>query len=191
MIITGRRKRVVDGRDSRSGGATRCSTVLLPHAIPSTKVTIIPARFLCPMGRSASPSKLQAEEKQQTVTSRRILNDQIRGLLLGGGAAFAPKRDSRWTGPDTTGGRQRISEGATEHVAQDGLAEWGMSDAMGPAHLRPPKEEQIFSDAKSPRQKDYSEDTALKTTRKLEALFIFTDKLPSAHQRALMGARTS
>jgi cell division protease FtsH len=121
-------------------------TVLLPHADPIHKVTIIPRGMALGLTQ-----QLPADEKHNY--SRDYLNDQI-AILLGGRIAEEITMDSVTTGAGND------LERATE-LARRMVCEWGMSDAMGPLTFGK-KEEQIFLGREIAQHQDYSEDTALK-----------------------------
>jgi len=120
--------------------------VLLPHADPIHKVTIIPRGMALGLTQ-----QLPADEKHNY--SRDYLNDQI-AILLGGRIAEEITMDSLTTGAGND------LERATE-LARRMVCEWGMSDAMGPLTFGK-KEEQIFLGREIAQHQDYSEDTALK-----------------------------
>jgi cell division protease FtsH len=148
-------------------------TVMLPHADPIHKVTIIPRGMALGVTQ-----QLPADEKHNY--SRDYLNDQI-AILLGGRIA-----EEITNGGVTTGAGNDL-ERATE-LARRMVCEWGMSDAMGPLTFGK-KEEQIFLGREIAQHQDYSEDTALKIdhevkrfvmdnyTRAQEVLTAHKDKL--------------
>ncbi len=103
-------------------------TVLLPHADPIHKVTIIPRGMALGLTQ-----QLPADEKHNY--SRDYLNDQI-AILLGGRIAEEITMDSLTTGAGND------LERATE-LARRMVCEWGMSTEMGPLTFGK-KEEQIF-----------------------------------------------
>jgi len=119
--------------------------VLLPHADPIHKVTIIPRGMALGLTQ-----QLPVDEKHNY--SRDYLNDQI-AILLGGRIAEEITMDSLTTGAGND------LERATE-LARRMVCEWGMSDAMGPLTFGK-KEEQIFLGREIAQHQDYSEDTAL------------------------------
>ncbi len=128
--------------------------VLLPHAEPIHKVTIIPRGMA--MGVTM---QLPVDDKHNY--SRDYLSDQI-AILLGGRIA-----EELTTGDLTTGAGNDL-ERATE-LARKMVCEWGMSDAMGPLTFGK-KEEQIFLGREIAQHKDYSEDTALKIDHEVKKL---------------------
>ena len=142
MIISDAEKRVTAIHEA--GHALL--TVLLPHADPIHKVTIIPRGMALGLTQ-----QLPADEKHNY--SRDYLNDQI-AILLGGRIAEEITMDSLTTGAGND------LERATE-LARRMVCEWGMSDAMGPLTFGK-KEEQIFLGREIAQHQDYSEDTALK-----------------------------
>ena len=102
--------------------------ILLPHADPLHKVTIVPRGMA--LGLTMS---LPTDEKHNY--SKNYLVDQI-GILLGGRIA-----EEITTGNITTGAGNDL-ERATD-LARRMVCEWGMSEAMGPLTFGK-KEEQIF-----------------------------------------------
>jgi cell division protease FtsH len=142
MIVTEEEKRVTAVHEA--GHALLA--VLLPHADPIHKVTIIPRGMALGLTQ-----QLPVDEKHNY--SRHYLNDTI-AILLGGRIA-----EELTTGNITTGAGNDL-ERATE-LARRMVCEWGMSDAMGPLTFGK-KEEQIFLGREIAQHQDYSEDTALK-----------------------------
>jgi cell division protease FtsH len=142
MIVTEDEKRVTAVHEA--GHALLA--VLLPHADPIHKVTIIPRGMALGLTQ-----QLPVDEKHSY--SRAYLNDTI-AILLGGRIA-----EELTTGNITTGAGNDL-ERATE-LARKMVCEWGMSDAMGPLTFGK-KEEQIFLGREIAQHQDYSEDTALK-----------------------------
>jgi cell division protease FtsH len=137
-------------------------TVLLPHADPIHKVTIIPRGMALGLTQ-----QLPADEKHNY--SRDYLNDQI-AILLGGRIAEEITMDSLTTGAGND------LERATE-LSRKMVCEWGMSDAMGPLTFGK-KEEQIFLGREIAQHQDYSEDTALKIDQEVKRF------VTDAYQRA-------
>src|SRR5256885_7064493 len=113
MIISDAEKRVTAIHEA--GHALL--TVLLPHADPIHKVTIIPRGMALGLTQ-----QLPTDEKHNY--SRDYLNDQI-AILLGGRIAEEITMDSLTTGAGND------LERATE-LSRRMVCEWGMSDAMGP-----------------------------------------------------------
>ena len=137
--------------------------MLLPHADPIHKVTIIPRGMALGLTQ-----QLPADEKHNY--SRDYLNDQI-AILLGGRIAEEITMDSLTTGAGND------LERATE-LARKMVCEWGMSDAMGPLTFGK-KEEQIFLGREIAQHQDYSEDTALKIDQEVKRFV--TDNYQRAH----------
>src|SRR6187431_3480535 len=129
-------------------------TVLLPHADPIHKVTIIPRGMALGLTQ-----QLPADEKHNY--SRDYLNDQI-AILLGGRIAEEITMDSLTTGAGND------LERATE-LARKMVCEWGMSDAMGPLTFGK-KEEQIFLGREIAQHQDYSEDTAVRIDQEVRRI---------------------
>jgi cell division protease FtsH len=127
-------------------------TVLLPHADPIHKVTIIPRGMALGLTQ-----QLPADEKHNY--SRDYLNDQI-AILLGGRIAEEITMNSLTTGAGND------LERATE-LARRMVCEWGMSDAMGPLTFGK-KEEQIFLGREIAQHQDYSEETALRIDQEVK-----------------------
>jgi cell division protease FtsH len=159
MIISDAEKRVTAIHES--GHALL--TVLLPHADPIHKVTIIPRGMALGLTQ-----QLPADEKHNY--SREYLNDQI-AILLGGRIAEEITMDSLTTGAGND------LERATE-LARRMVCEWGMSDAMGPLTFGK-KEEQIFLGREIAQHQDYSEDTALKIDQEVKRFV--TDNYHRSH----------
>jgi cell division protease FtsH len=159
MIISDAEKRVTAIHEA--GHALL--TVLLPHADPIHKVTIIPRGMALGLTQ-----QLPADEKHNY--SREYLNDQI-AILLGGRIAEEITMDSLTTGAGND------LERATE-LARRMVCEWGMSDAMGPLTFGK-KEEQIFLGREIAQHQDYSEDTALKIDQEVKRFV--TDNYQRAH----------
>jgi cell division protease FtsH len=159
MIISDAEKRVTAIHEA--GHALL--TVLLPHADPIHKVTIIPRGMALGLTQ-----QLPADEKHNY--SREYLNDQI-AILLGGRIAEEITMDSLTTGAGND------LERATE-LARRMVCEWGMSDAMGPLTFGK-KEEQIFLGREIAQHQDYSEDTALKIDQEVKRFV--TDNYQRSH----------
>jgi len=129
--------------------------VLLPHADPVHKVTIIPRGMALGL-----TTMLPLEDKHNY--SRDYLNDQI-AILLGGRIA----EEITMNGAMTTGAGNDI-ERSTE-MARKMVCEWGMSDAMGPLTFGK-KEEQIFLGREIAQHQDYSEDTAINIDKEIRRI---------------------
>jgi cell division protease FtsH len=148
MIISEQEKRVTAVHEA--GHALL--TVMLPHADPIHKVTIIPRGMALGLTQ-----QLPIDEKHNY--SRDYLQDQI-AILLGGRIA-----EEITTGTVTTGAGNDL-ERATE-LARRMVCEWGMSVAMGPLTFGK-KEEQIFLGREIAQHQDYSEDTALRIDQEVK-----------------------
>ena len=148
MIISENEKRVTAIHEA--GHALL--TVMLPHADPIHKVTIIPRGMALGLTQ-----QLPIDEKHNY--SREYLEDQI-GILLGGRIA-----EEITIGSITTGAGNDL-ERATE-LSRRMVCEWGMSHAMGPLTFGK-KEEQIFLGREIAQHQDYSEDTALRIDQEVK-----------------------
>jgi cell division protease FtsH len=133
--------------------------VVLPHADPVHKVTIIPRGMALGV-----TMQLPVDDKHNY--TRDYLNDQI-AILLGGRLA----EEITMNGSMTTGAGNDL-ERSTE-LARKMVCEWGMSDAMGPLTFGK-KEEQIFLGREIAQHQDYSEDTAIRIDQELKR-FITTN----------------
>ena len=129
--------------------------VLLPHADPVHKVTIIPRGMALGL-----TTMLPLEDKHNY--SRDYLNDQI-AILLGGRLA----EEITMNGAMTTGAGNDL-ERSTE-MARKMVCEWGMSEAMGPLTFGK-KEEQIFLGREIAQHQDYSEDTAVRIDQEIRRI---------------------
>jgi cell division protease FtsH len=138
-------------------------TVLLPHADPIHKVTIIPRGMALGLTQ-----QLPTDEKHNY--SRDYLNDQL-AILLGGRIA-----EDITLGSITTGAGNDL-ERATE-LARRMVCEWGMSDALGPLTFGK-KEEQIFLGREIAQRSDYSADTAIRIDQEIKRF------VTEAYNRAL------
>jgi cell division protease FtsH len=159
MIISEQEKRITAIHES--GHAILA--VMLPHADPIHKVTIIPRGMALGL-----TTMLPIDEKHNY--SRDYLQDQI-AILLGGRIA-----EYLTIGSITTGAGNDL-ERATE-MARRMVCEWGMSDSMGPLTFGK-KEEQIFLGREIAQHQDYSEDTALKIDQEVKR--IVTEAYDRAH----------
>jgi cell division protease FtsH len=148
MIITENEKRVTAIHEA--GHALLA--VLLPHAEPIHKVSIIPRGMALGI-----TMQLPADEKHNY--SREHLEDQI-AILVGGRIA-----EEITLGSITTGAGNDL-ERATD-LARRMVCEWGMSRAMGPLTFGK-KEEQIFLGREIAQHQDYSEDTALRIDQEVK-----------------------
>ena len=129
-------------------------TVLLPHADPIHKVTIIPRGMA--LGLTV---QLPVEDKHNY--SRDYLEDRI-AILLGGRIA------EELTQGDITTGAGNDLDRATD-LARKMVCQWGMSEAIGPLAFGK-KEEQIFLGRDLSRRADYSPDTALRIDQEMTAI---------------------
>jgi cell division protease FtsH len=127
-------------------------TVVLPHADPIHKVTIIPRGMALGVTQ-----QLPLDDRHNY--SREYLEDQI-AILLGGRIA-----EEITNGQLTTGAGNDI-ERATE-LARRMVCEWGMSEALGPLTFGK-KEEQIFLGREIAQRQDYSEDTAIRIDQEVK-----------------------
>ncbi len=148
MIISDEEKRITAIHEA--GHALLA--VLLPHADPIHKVTIIPRGMALGLTQ-----QLPIDEKHNY--SRDYLNDRI-AILLGGRIAEEITMNSLTTGAGND------LERSTE-MARQMVCEWGMSDTMGPLTFGK-KEEQIFLGREIAQHQDYSEDTALKIDQEVK-----------------------
>jgi cell division protease FtsH len=126
--------------------------VVLPHADPVHKVTIIPRGMALGV-----TMQLPVEDKHNY--TREYLNDQI-AILLGGRIAEEITMDGMTTGAGND------LERSTE-LSRKMVCEWGMSDAMGPLTFGK-KEEQIFLGREIAQHQDYSEDTAIRIDHEIK-----------------------
>ena len=129
-------------------------TVLLPHADPIHKVTIIPRGMA--LGVTV---QLPVEDKHNY--SRDYLEDRI-AILLGGRIAEELTQD------DITTGAGNDFDRATD-LARKMVCEWGMSEAIGPLTFGK-KEEQIFLGRDLSQRADYSPDTRLRIDQEMTAI---------------------
>jgi cell division protease FtsH len=128
--------------------------VVLPHADPVHKVTIIPRGM-------ALGVTMQLPEGDKFNYTRDYLMDQI-AILLGGRLA-----EELTNGGMTTGAGNDL-ERSTE-LARKMVCEWGMSDFMGPLTFGK-KEEQIFLGREIAQHQDYSEDTAIRIDQEIKRI---------------------
>ena len=129
-------------------------TVLLPHADPIHKVTIIPRGM-------ALGATQQLPEDDKHNYSRHYLDDQI-AILLGGRVA-----EELTNGNITTGAGNDL-ERVTE-MARRMVCEWGMSDEIGPLTFGK-KEEQVFLGRDFAQSQGYSEGTAVRIDREIKRI---------------------
>jgi cell division protease FtsH len=149
-------------------------TVVLPHADPIHKVTIIPRGMALGLTQ-----QLPLNEKHNY--ARNYLQDQI-AILLGGRIA------EELTIGDVTTGAGNDLERATD-LARQMVCEWGMSDAMGPLTFGK-KEEQIFIGREIAQHQDYSEDTAVRIDQEVRRLvtdnYVRAKEALAAHKQQLL-----
>tara|TARA_B100000809_G_scaffold261319_1_gene309964 strand:- start:1888 stop:3774 length:1887 start_codon:yes stop_codon:yes gene_type:complete len=150
MIITDEEKQVTAIHEA--GHALLA--VLLPHADPIHKVTIIPR------GMALGVTQ-QLPEGDKHNYSRDYLNDQI-AILLGGRLA------EELTNEDVTTGAGNDLDRATE-MARRMVCEWGMSEAVGPLTFGK-KEEQVFLGRDFAKSQDYSEGTAIRIDQEIKRI---------------------
>ena len=129
-------------------------TVLLPHADPIHKVTIIPRGMALGVTQ-----QLPVDDKHNY--SRDYLDDQI-AILLGGRIA-----EELTKGNVTTGAGNDLDR-ATD-MARRMVCEWGMSDEIGPLTFGK-KEEQIFLGRDFTQHQDYSEGTAIRIDQEIKRI---------------------
>ncbi len=128
--------------------------VVLPHADPVHKVTIIPRGMALGV-----TMQLPVDDKHNY--TREYLNDWI-AILLGGRLAEELTFNSMTTGAGND------LERSTE-MARKMVCEYGMSDAMGPLTFGK-KEEQIFLGREIAQHQDYSEDTAINIDKEIKKI---------------------
>ena len=131
-------------------------TVLLPHADPIHKVTIIPRGMALGLTQ-----QLPVDDKHNY--SRDYLEDQI-AILLGGRIA------EELTRGDITTGAGNDLDRATD-LGRKMVCEWGMSESMGPLTFGK-KEEQIFLGRDFSQHQDYSEDTAIQIDQEVKRIVV-------------------
>jgi cell division protease FtsH len=170
MIISENEKRVTAVHEA--GHALL--TVMLPHADPIHKVTIIPRGMALGV-----TMQLPTDEKHNY--SKEYLMDQI-AILFGGRIA-----EELTIGSITTGASNDL-ERATE-LARRMVCEWGMSGEMGPLTFGK-KEEQIFLGREIAQHQDYSEDTALRIDHEVKRIvterYAMATQLLTQHKDKLM-----
>ena len=129
-------------------------TVLLPHADPLHKVTIIPRGMALGLTQ-------QLPEADKHNYSRDYLEDQI-AMLLGGRIA------EELTQGDITTGAGNDFDRATD-LARKMVCEWGMSEAIGPLTFGK-KAEQIFLGRDFSQHAEYSVHTASSIDQEMTAI---------------------
>ena len=169
MIINDEEKRVTAVHEA--GHALLA--VVLPHADPVHKVTIIPRGMALGV-----TMQLPVDDKHNY--TRDYLHDWI-AILLGGRLA-----EEITFGSITTGAGNDL-ERSTE-MARKMVCEYGMSDAIGPLTFGK-KEEQIFLGREIAQHQDYSEDTAIRIDQEIKLIvttnFDRARKLLETHRDAL------
>ena len=160
MIISDEEKRITAVHEA--GHAMLA--VLLPHADPIHKVTIIPRGIA--MGLT---QQLPTDDKHHS--SRDDLDDQI-AILLGGRIA----EEIMIAGMTTGAGNdfERVTK-----LARRMVCEWGMSEAMGPLTFGK-KEKQVFLARAIARHQDYSKDTTRRIDQEVKR--IVTANYARAHK---------
>jgi cell division protease FtsH len=148
LIITEEEKRVTAIHEA--GHALLA--VLLPHADPIHKVTIIPRGM-------ALGVTMQLPVDDKLNYSRVYLEDQL-AILLGGRIA-----EEITNGNLTTGAGNDLEK--VSMIAHKMVCEWGMSEALGPLTFGK-REEQIFLGREISKQLDYSEDTAVRIDQEVK-----------------------
>jgi cell division protease FtsH len=154
MVITEDEKRVTAIHEA--GHALLA--VMLPHADPIHKVTIIPRGMALGL-----TMQLPTEEKHNY--SRDYLMDQL-AILLGGRIA-----EEITNGALTTGAGNDL-ERVTE-LARRMVCEWGMSDEMGPLTFGK-RDEQVFLGREISKSQDYSQETAVRIDSEVKR-FVLTN----------------
>jgi cell division protease FtsH len=177
MMGTERRSMIINDEEKKVTAVHEAGhallAVLLPHADPVHKVTIIPRGMALGV-----TMQLPTEDKHNY--TREYLNDWI-AILLGGRLA------EELTFKSMTTGAGNDLERSTE-MARKMVCEYGMSEAMGPLTFGK-KEEQIFLGREIAQHQDYSEDTAINIDKEIKR--IVTDNYVRAravieqHQDAL------
>ena len=158
MMGSERRSMIIDDEEKQVTAIHEAGhallAVLLPHADPIHKVTIIPR------GMALGVTQ-QLPEGDKHNYSRDYLNDQI-AILLGGRLA------EELTNEDVTTGAGNDFERATE-MARRMVCEWGMSNAVGPLTFGK-KEEQVFLGRDFAQSQDYSEGTASRIDQEMKRI---------------------
>ncbi len=150
MIISDEEKKVTAVHE----GGHALLAVLLPHADPIHKVTIIPRGMALGVTQ-----QLPVDDKHNY--SRDYLNDQI-AILLGGRLA-----EELTNGNITTGAGNDLDR-ATD-MARRMVCEWGMSETIGPLTYGK-KEEQVFLGRDFAQSQDYSEGTAIRIDQEIKRI---------------------
>ncbi|WP_237060537.1 ATP-dependent zinc metalloprotease FtsH [Microbulbifer sediminum] len=140
MVISDEEKKLIAYHES--GHALAAS--LLPHADPLDKATIVPR------GHSLGATEQIPEEERHSLRAS-YLYDRI-GVMLGGRVA------EKIVFGEVSSGAEADLKQATS-LAQHMVAQWGMSDRLGPVAYRR-GEEHVFLGREIAQQKDFSEHTA-------------------------------
>jgi cell division protease FtsH len=158
MMGTERRSMIISDEEKKTTAVHEAGhallAVLLPHADPIHKVTIIPRGMALGVTQ-----QLPIDDRHNY--SKEYLNDRI-AILFGGRIA-----EQITLGGITTGAGNDLDR-ATE-LARKMVCEWGMSEAMGPLTFGK-KEEQIFLGREIAQHQDYSEDTAIRIDQEIKRL---------------------
>ena len=158
LMGTERRSLIISDAEKRIAATHEAGhallTVLLPHADPIHKVTIIPRGMALGLTQ-----QLPVDEKHHD--SKDDLDDQI-AILMGGRIA-----EEIATVGITTGAGNDL-ERATE-LARRMVCEWGMSEAMGPLTLGK-KVAPIFLGRDFAQHQDYSEHTARRIDQEIKRI---------------------
>lgn len=147
MIISDHEKRITAYHEA---GHALCAK-LTPNTDPIHKVTIIPRGLALGVTQ-----QLPIEDKY--TLSKSYLNNSIM-VLLGGRAA------EEIVFGELTSGAGNDLERATD-IARKMVCEWGMSENIGPVRYGN-REEHVFLGRDISRQRDYSEDTAVRIDREI------------------------
>jgi cell division protease FtsH len=148
-VVLGAKREMVMGEEEKQmvayheAGHTVIAS-LLPTADPLDKVTIIPR------GRALGATEQIPEEDRHNLR-KSYLCDRI-GIMLGGRAA-----ENLVFGEVSTGAESDLKQAT--HIARRMVAQWGMSDKLGPVAFRR-GEDHIFLGREMAQQKDFSEQTA-------------------------------
>jgi cell division protease FtsH len=158
MMGTERRSMIISDDEKKTTAVHEAGhallAVLLPHADPIHKVTIIPRGMALGVTQ-----QLPLDDRHNY--SKEYLNDRI-AILFGGRIA-----EEITLGGITTGAGNDLDR-ATE-LARKMVCEWGMSSAMGPLTFGK-KEEQIFLGREIAQHQEYSEETAIRIDQEITRL---------------------
>jgi cell division protease FtsH len=158
MMGTERRSMIISDDEKKTTAVHEAGhallAVLLPHADPIHKVTIIPRGMALGVTQ-----QLPLDDRHNY--SKEYLNDRI-AILFGGRIA-----EEITLGGITTGAGNDLDR-ATE-LARKMVCEWGMSSAMGPLTFGK-KEEQIFLGREIAQHQDSSEEPAIRIDQEITRL---------------------